>query len=244
MTRSIPDLAVQFVAAHEGLRLTAYADVAGVWTVGYGHIDGVHEGMRITKAEALAFLRQDMQIAVRKLYSVLREPVILGLNDHQWSALLSFAFNVGAKASWTIWKVLNAGKLELVPGELMKFTRAGGQQIKGLVHRRADEVKLWSTPDPDEEHAAPPSAVTRQPAMTPPVTDAKPVAQSKTFWAGGTVAAAGVVQGAQQIQALAAPQAANSDLIAKLVGFASILIVAGGVAIMVFRWLDAHKARN
>ena len=246
MTRPIPDCAVRLVALHEGLRLKAYPDPAtggDPWTIGFGHTGlDVHPGKVISKAEALDLLRSDMRIAVRKLYAVLKPAVIDGLTDEQYGALLSFAFNVGAKASWTIWRHINAGKLDLVPAELMRFTRANGKVMKGLVNRRAAEAKLWSESSPDEE--APPSSVTRQVGVTPPVTDAKPVGQSKTFWTGAGVAASGLVTAGQQIQSLAAPQAANSDLIAKLAAAAAVLIVAGGIAVMVFRWLDAKKARQ
>lgn len=247
MTRPVPDCAVRCVAKHEGLVLKAYPDPAtggDPWTIGYGHTGpDVKPGKSITKAEALGLLRSDMQIAVRKLYGVLKAPVIDGLTDEQYGALLSFAFNVGAKASWTLWKHINAGKLDLVPAEIMRFTRANGKVMKGLVNRRAAEVQLWSTPAPHEEpEEVIPSATLRQPGVTPPTSDAKPVGQSKTFWTGAGVAASGLVTAGQQIQSLAAPQAANSDLIAKLAAAAAVLIVAGGIAICVFRWLDARKA--
>ena len=245
MTRPIPKSAVDFTAAHEGLRLTAYYCPAGILTIGYGSTGPhVKPGMTITKAAALKLLRDDMQIAVRKLYSVLKPGVIEGLTEHQYAALLSFAFNVGMKASWGIVRQLNAGHLDMVPGELMKFTKAGGKQLKGLVRRRSEEVALWNTASPDEAEEVPSSAVLRQPGMTPPVTDVKPVGQSKTFWTGAGVAASGIVTAGQQIQSLAAPQAANSDLIAKLAAAAAVLIGAGGIAVMVFRYLDAKRARQ
>ena len=244
MTRPIPQAAVAFTAAHEGLRLTAYLCPANVLTIGYGSTGPhVKPGMKITKAKALELLRDDMQIAVRKLYSVLKPGVIDGLTDEQYAALLSFAFNVGMRSTWGIVRQLNAGKLELVPGELMKFTKANGKQLKGLVRRRSEEVALWNSGD-DEDEEMPTSATLRQPGATPPVTAAKPASQTGTFWTGATVAAGGVVTGAQQLQALVAPQAANSDLIAKLAGFAAVLVVAGGIAVMVFRWLDAKHARQ
>lgn len=245
MTRLIPKSAVDFTAAHEGLRLTAYYCPAGILTIGYGSTGPhVKPGMTITKATALKLLRDDMQIAVKKLYSVLKPAAIDALSEHQYAALLSFAFNVGAKANWTLWKHINAGKLDLVPAEIMRFTRANGKVMKGLVRRRSEEVALWSTPTRNEAEEVPSSAALRQPGMTPPTTDAKPVGQSKTFWTGAGVAASGLVTAGQQIQSLAAPQAANSDLIANLASFAAVLIVAGGVAIMVFRWLDAKRARQ
>ena len=211
MTRPIPQIAVDFVAEHEGLRLKAYQDSVGIWTIGYGHIDGVKPGQVINTATAKAFLRQDMQIAVRKLYSVVKAERIEALSVYEYAALLSFTYNLGAKASWTIWKHVNAGRDDLVPAEIMRFTRAGGKVIKGLVRRRADEVKLWSTVgrgEPPHEHEPPPSAVTRQPGMTPPVTAEKPLAKQKTFVAqcltGTSVALAGVSSYAEPTQQAAA----------------------------------------
>lgn len=242
MTRPIPQEALDFVARFEGCKLTAYLCPAGVLTIGYGST-GPHvtPGLKITKARAMELLRDDMQIAVRKLNGALKPGVIDGLTDGQYSALLSFAFNVGLKPTWGLVRNLNAGKLEMVPGELMKFTKAGGKQLKGLVRRRTEEVALWNSGDDDDE--VPTSATLRQPGMTPPVTTAKPAAQTGTFWTGATVAAGGMVTGAQQLQALVAPQAHNSDLIAKVAGFAAVLVVAGGVLVMVLRWLDARSRR-
>lgn len=245
MTRPVPQAALDIVAQFEGLRLEAYLCPAGVPTIGYGST-GAHVklGMKITKAKAMVLLRDDMQIAVRKLYGAVKTAVIDGLTTEQYAALLSFVFNVGLKPTWGLVRQLNAGKLELVPGELMKFTKAGGKQLKGLVRRRSAEVALWSTPADDDDEEIPTSAELRLPGATPPVTDAKPAAKTGTFWTGATVAAGGMVSGAQQLQALVAPQAANSELIAKLAGFAAVMVVAGGVLVMVLRWLDAKAQRQ
>lgn len=245
MTRSIPEVAVRFVADHEGCKLQAYQDSVGIWTIGFGHVGPeVRAGYTIDRAKALDYLRKDLGHAAFRLSQKVRGDVIDSLSDQQYAALLSFVFNLGA-GDWTIWKRLNNREFDRVPMEIMKFVNAGGRKIQGLVNRRAAEVVLWSEGDPEtHDEAAPPSSVTRQVGMTPPTTMEKPAAASKTFWTGATVAAGGVVTGAQQIQALAAPQAANSDLIGKLAGFAAVLIVAGGIAIMVFRWLDARKNRS
>lgn len=244
MTRSIPNEALTIVAEFEGLKLDAYLCPAGVPTIGYGST-GPHVklGMKITKAKALQLLRDDMQIAVRKLYGAIKAPVIDGLTDEQYAALLSFVFNVGLKPTWGIVRQLNAGKLELVPGELMKFTKANGKQLKGLVRRRSAEVALWSTPSDDDDEV-PSSAILRQPGATPPVTDAKAAAKTGTFWTGAGVAASGLITAGQQVQALAAPQAAHSDLIANLASVAAVLIVAGGIAVMVIKWLESKRARQ
>jgi GH24 family phage-related lysozyme (muramidase) len=245
MTRPIPDVAVRFVSEHEGCKLNAYQDSVGIWTIGYGHVGPeVVRGLSIPQSKALDYLRQDLGHAAFRLSQKVRGDVIDSLSDQQYAALLSFVFNLGA-GDWTIWKRLNNREFDRVPMEMMKFVNAAGRKIQGLVNRRAAEVVLWSEGDPAiHPEPAPPSSVTRQVGMTPPTTMEKPASTSKTFWAGGTVAAAGVIQGAQQIQALAAPQAANSDLIAKLAGFAAVVIVAAGIAIMVFKWMEAHSARH
>jgi lysozyme len=241
--RPIPQSAVEFVAAHEGIRTLAYKDSAGIPTIGYGHIEGVKMGDRCTKAQALAWLAADMQIAVRKLYGVLKPEVIDCLNDQQWSALLSFVFNVGAGKTWTIWKLLNDRKFDQAADQLSRFINAGGQKVPGLVNRRADEFKLFHSGD--QNNSAPvPSSVTREVGMTPPTPSAeKPLAQSKTLWAGGVVAAGGVVQGAQQVQALVAPQAANNEWLQKLAGFVAVVIVLAGIAIVVFKAME-QRART
>ena len=244
MTRTIPQVAVDFVAEHEGLRLKTYLDSVNVPTVGWGHTGpDVKMGQSITREKALEYLRMDLGHAARRLASKVKPDVIDELADEQYAALLSFVFNLGA-GNWTIWKRLNAREYDRVPPELMKFVNAGGRRLQGLVNRRADECKLWGKGDPQTHEANISSGETRRVGVTPPTPMEKPASTSKTFWAGGTVAAAGVIQGAQQIQALAAPQAANSDLVAKLAGLAAVLIVAAGIAIMVFRWLDTRAHRN
>jgi len=54
MARQINDAGLQLIASSEGLRLSAYQDVAGIWTIGYGHIRGVGRGMTITDDQAMA----------------------------------------------------------------------------------------------------------------------------------------------------------------------------------------------
>ena len=60
MARQINDAGLKLIESFEGLRLDAYTDVAGIWTIGYGHIRGVGPGMTITQDQATAFLRQDL----------------------------------------------------------------------------------------------------------------------------------------------------------------------------------------
>lgn len=240
--RPVPPRAVELTAAHEGCRLQAYQCPAKVWTIGYGHTGPeVVEGLTITKAKAREYLAEDLRTAASRISANVKREVIDALTENQYAALLSFVFNVGANPKWTLWKRLNARQFDQVPLELIKFVNAGGKKVDGLVRRRTDEIRVWSENEPGSTSEPQPSSVTRREETPPTPAEPKPIVQSKTIWTASSVAAVGVIQGATQVQAIAAPQATNHELIAKLVGLCSLVIVAAGIAIAAFKWLD-HKA--
>lgn len=142
--RPIPDALVEHVKAEEALRLQAYRPLPhDVWTIGWGHTEGVAPGDTCTEEQARIWLKNDMDVARRRLYTVLTHAAIEGLTDNQWAALLSFAYNAGAAPGWTIWKVLNEGNLAAVPDQLRRFRYSGGRVVQGLVNRREREIALW-----------------------------------------------------------------------------------------------------
>ena len=241
--RPIPKQAIDLITEFEGLELKAYPDPAtggDPWTVGYGSTGPrVKPGLVITKLQALDMLREDIGHAARKLQGVIKADVLASLSDSQYAALLSFAFNLGAKPSWTIWKAVNARQFDAVPAQIMRFNRAAGKVMRGLTRRRAAECVMWNA---EASEVEPPSHVTRGAGVTPPTPEpAKPLAQSKTLWAAGTATAAGVVQGAQQVQALVAPQADQNEWLGQFAGILAFVIVAAGIAIMVFKTLDQRS---
>lgn len=242
--REIPEAAVDLICKWEGLKLKAYLCSAGVPTIGYGHIHTVKLGDTTTKEQAKVWLREDLRTARSKLYSVLAADVIEELSENQWSVLLSFTFNLGFNKSWQIAKHINARRFDQVPAQLMRFVNAGGKKVQGLVNRRSDEARLWLTDNGDTSIEHVPSSVTRGVGVTPPTpTDPTPIAQSKTMWTAGAMTVGGAIEGVKQVQALAAPQAQNSEWVAQIASLSAFLIVAGGIAIMVFRWLDKRKSR-
>jgi len=143
--RKIPDCAVKIVADFEGFEPAAYLCPARVWTIGYGHTNGVKPGDTVTEEKAREMLRADLGEAANKLYALVPAPVLEALDDNQWGALLSFVYNVGLKREWGIVRDLNGGVLDNVPTHLRKFVYAGGKKLKGLVRRREAEVALWLT---------------------------------------------------------------------------------------------------
>lgn len=124
----------------EGLRLTAYQDVAGVWTIGYGHTGpDVKPGMTITQAEAEALLAQDIKKAVD---AVNRLVTYVGLTQSQFDACVDFAFNVGVHnlEHSTLLRKLNDGDVAGAAAEFPKWCKAGGKAVEGLVKRRSAEL--------------------------------------------------------------------------------------------------------
>lgn len=172
--RAVPQIALDFVREVEDCKLMAYRDSGGVWTVGVGHVGPeVKSGLHITQRIADIYLKEDLTTAAKLLSRAVHENILLSLTDHQYSALLSFVFNLGYKTSWTIWKKLNAGDYDAVPGQLIRFvydqdpTTGKMRKVQGLVNRRTAEIRLWSTGEPGSVPDVPSSAATRS-ATTPP----------------------------------------------------------------------------
>jgi GH24 family phage-related lysozyme (muramidase) len=137
MSQTINQAGLDLIESFEGLRLNSYQDSVGVWTIGYGHTQGVHAGQTITQQQAQAFLQQDLgvaEVAVNKLG--------LTLSDNQFAALVSFTFNLGAG---NLNKLMNQG-LVAAPNRILLFDHAGGKVLPGLTRRRQAERALFLTP--------------------------------------------------------------------------------------------------
>lgn len=261
MTRPVPKIAVQFIAEHENCVLRVYDDaypgkklvpgekVSGVLTAGYGHTSSrLIAGQSITEQQAKEWLEQDCEVAAERLAKVLPADVAGELTDHQYAALISFVFNVGANPKWTIWKRLAARQFEQIPGELMKFTNAtiDGKKVKvqGLVNRRAAEVALWSTDEPGSVPDEPPSSATRKAETPPTPADPVPPSKSKALIAGAIGAASGVGPVYSQIEAAIKPMAQHSSYVQTMLAIlAAVAAVCAGVAIA-YTFIQKRNARN
>src|SRR5689334_10414697 len=89
-----------FIKSKEGLRLKAYQDSAGVWTIGYGTIiyedlKPVKKGDVITKERAESLIEREI---VSKSAKVNAATVSVSLNQNQFDALVSFTYNAGTGA--------------------------------------------------------------------------------------------------------------------------------------------------
>ncbi|MGL5724911.1 lysozyme, partial [Cetobacterium sp.] len=63
----------------------------------------------------------------------------------QFDALVSFTYNLGEGAlkGSTLRKKLNMGLYNAVPSEMLRWNRAGGKVLSGLVRRREAEAKMF-----------------------------------------------------------------------------------------------------
>jgi lysozyme len=136
--------ALDIIKQFEGCRLKAYPDPGtggAPWTIGYGHTKDVARGMLITQRQADDFLHLDILEFEKGVDALIK----VELQQHQFDALVSFAFNcgIGNLQSSTLLKMVNAGNFEAVPAQFMKWTRAAGKELPGLVRRRRAEAALW-----------------------------------------------------------------------------------------------------
>lgn len=138
---------IQLVKSFEGCFLNAYLCPAKVWTIGYGNTKyqngtAVKQGDKITQEQAEALL-SDILAEFSKDVSKL---IKVELNDNQFSALVSFAFNlgIGALSKSTLLKKVNANPNDkTIENEFMRWVSAGGKKLNGLVRRRTAESNLY-----------------------------------------------------------------------------------------------------
>lgn len=139
--RRIGPKGLALIKASEGLRLKAYLCPAGVPTVGYGSTGPhVHMGMTITNAEADALLRKDLERFEIGVSEMAGE-----MTPGQYSALVSFAFNLGLGAleDSTLLKMHKAGDFVGAAAQFGRWNKAGGKVLKGLSLRREQEAALY-----------------------------------------------------------------------------------------------------
>lgn len=242
--RQIPDRAVDFIAGFEGLELKSYKDIAGVWTIGYGHTGPeVGPNQTITKARAKELLKEDLGVAAKRIAARITAQVLRELTETQYAALLSFVYNLGANPSWTIWKVLNARNYDQVPAQLVRFNKArvNGQLtvVRGLARRRAAEADLWN------EEVSEDIRVSGRNVETPPVDSApKPLFESRTLISGATSAVAAGSAGVMQVQQTLEPASTASDTIAKVVAGLAIAGALLALVVVLLKWLDHKDAKK
>jgi len=126
----------------EGKRNHVYEDVAGLKTIGVGHLLKPGEDMAyLTDEQVEELMTKDIaqfELAVNRFVRV-------KLAQNEFDALVIFVFNVGIDAfcKSTLLKLINRSEFAEVSKQLMRWNKSGGKVVAGLTNRRKAEIKLW-----------------------------------------------------------------------------------------------------
>ena len=140
---------LDLVKEFEGLRLDAYRDPVGIWTIGYGTtaMAGIgitpKAGMKITETQAESYL-----LAALDLFGIgIRQAITAPINENEWGAFLSLAYNIGPGAfkKSSALRKFNQGDKAGAANAILLWNKAGGRVMKGLERRRAAERALFLT---------------------------------------------------------------------------------------------------
>lgn len=132
---------VDLIKRFEGCKLSVYLDPVGVPTVGYGHTAGLSKGMvgmGITQSQADLYLSQDLlkyEVRVNKYNAKYQ------WKQHEFDALVSFAFNIGSIDQLT---AKGTRTKKTIAAKILQYTKAGGKVLPGLVKRRQAEYELFT----------------------------------------------------------------------------------------------------
>jgi lysozyme len=138
---------VQLIASFEGFSSRPYWDAYGrVWTRGYGETEGItpHSPPISRKAGEAR-----LQHLIETRYEWAIRDLGITLNQNQWDALCSFAWNLGAGIfTGHLRDALQHRQWGTAATLMLSYDHAGGQILVGLRHRRQLEAQLFTTPEP------------------------------------------------------------------------------------------------
>jgi lysozyme len=131
---------VALVKSWERLRLEAYQDSGGVWTVGYGSTKGVKAEMTITEDQAEMLLRSDLMEAV----AAVKRGITVPITQSMFDAFVSLTFNIGARAfaASSCRRLFNSGDPLAAVAAMLMWRKVKGADSLGLARRRLAEMTL------------------------------------------------------------------------------------------------------
>jgi lysozyme len=132
---------LSLIKKFEGCELKAYRCPADVLTIGYGITKNVTEDMEITQQEADEMLNEEITEYEEYVNNMVKVP----LEQNQFDALCSWVYNLGPTnlEKSTLLKLLNAGDYHLIPSQIRRWNKAGGETLTGLIRRREAESLLF-----------------------------------------------------------------------------------------------------
>lgn len=150
---------LDLIKEFEGFRAHAYDDGVGVWTIGYGTTAragvGINPvpGMTISHEEAEWYLEKTLAKFAEKIRPAITAPI----NENEWAAFLSLAYNIGPTAfkRSSALRHFNNGDKFMAAKAILLWNKAGGKVMRGLQRRREAERKLFLTPVAEKPVGAP-----------------------------------------------------------------------------------------
>lgn len=141
--RKVSKTGIDLIKKYEGCKLEAYQCCAGKWTIGYGHTDGVVKGMKITQSQADLIFQNDMDLFSKSVSNVIGN---LSLNQNQFDALVSFAYNcgIGNFKNSTLLRIIKENQNDVkIKYEFNRWVFSKGRFLTGLARRRKEESELY-----------------------------------------------------------------------------------------------------
>lgn len=137
---------LELIKSFEGLYLHAYLDPVNVWTIGYGITNAdkaitgmtIRKGLTISKETAERWLEESLNQKYAPLVEKYQH--IYHFNENQFSALVSFAYNVGSIDGLT---AKGTRSIATIRKKILEYNKAGGKELKGLTRRRKAELALF-----------------------------------------------------------------------------------------------------
>ena len=148
----------KMIEAFEGCRLTAYQDIVGIWTIGYGCTgEPVHQGLTITQQQADDMLSN--RLAQEFEPKVMAEIGNVPTTQGQFDAMVSLAFNIGTGRiehgqgeggfdGSSVARFHKAGEYDKAADAFLLWDKAGGQVVDALDRRRAEEGQVYLDASP------------------------------------------------------------------------------------------------
>lgn len=139
----VSDAGIEFIKDFEKFEAIPYKDAVGIPTVGYGHV--IRKGEKflspLTESEATELMCRDLMDPEACVSAMVEVP----LEQCQFDALCSFAFNVGCERleGSTLLKMLNAGDYRGAADQFLRWDKAKGKTLRGLTRRRQAERAMF-----------------------------------------------------------------------------------------------------
>ena len=144
--KTMSERGLKWLKSFENCSLKAYKDIGGVWTIGYGHTEGVIPGMQISPADADRLFAQDVKKIAERCVNALPEQI--KLNQSQFDALCFLVFNTGPQSvapGTTIRNALMEGDYEKAAQGFLLWVKVRDKKTgklvfcQGLYNRRKRE---------------------------------------------------------------------------------------------------------